>query len=240
MTPASLRAAAVVVRIWTRLYTWRLPADIRARRVEDVESDLWESQRAGTTAIQIAARLVLGIPDDLGWRIDMERAMKRALFPAISVAACIVAMVILVRVVAVLSAAPPPPESPRVTAARRAAVRPPPPPPPPRPGPGDDAPFVGVYRLIEAGESPWLANGVRSPYWPVDASLRLEDSVVVRATLQPDNTVTDLRIVQSIPKFDRQVLDVIRKRAYTATTLNGHPVATKIELIAPLTGRRLR
>jgi TonB family protein len=234
MTPASTRAAAAVARTWTRLYTWRLPVELRARRLEEVESDLWESQRAGTaTALQILARLVLGVPDDLGWRIDVERAMKRTVFSTISVAACLLAAVILMQVVAQLSASQPPaPESPRVTKARRAAVRPPPPPPPPPPAADDIAPYIGVYRLIEAGESPRLPNGVRSPYWPVEADIRVEDSVVVRATLQPDGTVTDLRIVQSIPEFDRQVLDIVRRRAYTATTLNGQPVAMKIELIA--------
>ena len=235
MTAALAHAAAAVVRMWTRLYTWRLPDDLRARRIEEVESDLWESQRAGrTTALQILARLVLGVPDDLGWRIDVERAMKRTVFSTVSVAACLIAIVLLVRVVAVLSAAPPPPESPRVTVARRAAMRPPPPPPPPPPAPDDIAPAIGVYRLIETGESPRLANGVRSPYRPVDADLRLEDSVVVRATLQADGTVTGLRLVQSIPEFDRQVLDIARKHAYTVTTVNGQPVATKIELIARL------
>src|SRR5687767_2529956 len=75
MTDLALRAAVAAVRGWTSLYTWGLPDnDCEARR-EEIESDLWESVNDGaadrrTLPLQIAARLIIGIPDDLGWRSE--------------------------------------------------------------------------------------------------------------------------------------------------------------------------
>src|SRR5215467_8094597 len=75
MTSLLTSSAASLVRGWTRLYTSRLPANVRERRRAEVESDLWESQQPedGCTpavALHVLARLVLGIPDDLGWWIE--------------------------------------------------------------------------------------------------------------------------------------------------------------------------
>jgi hypothetical protein len=68
-----MRFAITVVRCWTALYTWRLPADLRAARRAEIESDLWElahdrEQRA--TALQILLRCALGVADDVGWRVE--------------------------------------------------------------------------------------------------------------------------------------------------------------------------
>jgi uncharacterized protein (TIGR03435 family) len=79
MSSALPRLAVALVRGWTRLYTWRMPPDLRDERRAEVESDLWESQsdaagpgvRAG---LQILLRLVIGIPDDLGWRVEQSAA----------------------------------------------------------------------------------------------------------------------------------------------------------------------
>jgi hypothetical protein len=67
--------AAAVVRAWTRLYTWRVhPHDARDRRRAEIESDLWESMEETDTglrrSVQILARMVRGMPDDLWWRGD--------------------------------------------------------------------------------------------------------------------------------------------------------------------------
>jgi hypothetical protein len=71
-----LSLAVTAVRRWTRLYTWGLlPSDADARRAE-IASDLWESQRerdAGrgvALALQIWARLLAGMPDDVSWRVE--------------------------------------------------------------------------------------------------------------------------------------------------------------------------
>jgi len=75
MTSLLTSSAASLVRGWTRLYTSRLPASVRERRRAEVESDLWESQQnedgcTAAVALHVLARLVLGIPNDLGWSIE--------------------------------------------------------------------------------------------------------------------------------------------------------------------------
>ena len=69
-----MRFAIAVVRAWTRLYTWRLPAAVREARRAEIESDLWEFQRDSDNhrhfnpAVHTLIRLLLGVPDDLHWR----------------------------------------------------------------------------------------------------------------------------------------------------------------------------
>jgi uncharacterized protein (TIGR03435 family) len=75
MTALLTLSAASLVRGWARLYTSRLPAGVRERRRAEVESDLWESQqnengRTPAGALHVIVRLLLGIPDDLGWWIE--------------------------------------------------------------------------------------------------------------------------------------------------------------------------
>ncbi len=65
--------AVAAVRGWTGICTWGLPSAMRESRRAEIESDLWESQfdaRPGLSpALQIIMRLLLGIPDDLRWRV---------------------------------------------------------------------------------------------------------------------------------------------------------------------------
>src|SRR5687768_10402377 len=71
-----LNVAISAVRAWTRLYTWRMAVEPREARRAEIESDLWEFQRdvAHSSFINPAAhvliRLLVGIPDDLRWRMD--------------------------------------------------------------------------------------------------------------------------------------------------------------------------
>lgn len=71
MSPLT-RAACELVRLWTRLHTAGLPVLARQIRLEEIESDLWDSThdpRQPLRAHQVLARLLLGIPDDLQWRV---------------------------------------------------------------------------------------------------------------------------------------------------------------------------
>jgi hypothetical protein len=73
--------AAALVRGWVGLYTRGLPAEVRDARRAEIESDLWsqaeEAEYLGQTAssveIEMFARLVLGIPADIGWRQSQRR-----------------------------------------------------------------------------------------------------------------------------------------------------------------------
>lgn len=73
MTSRVLDVAAFIVRVWTLAYTWRLPETFRAARLAEIESDLWEfrneSRQDVRAALHVLFRLLLGIPDDVQWRI---------------------------------------------------------------------------------------------------------------------------------------------------------------------------
>lgn len=62
-----------LVRLWTRVYTLGTPAAVRDARLSEIECDLWECQHdadRSTNAFEILTRLLLGIPDDLLWRLE--------------------------------------------------------------------------------------------------------------------------------------------------------------------------
>lgn len=69
-----VRFAIAIARGWTRLYTWSMPARLRDERRAEIESDMWEflqdSDDRRSPGAQILFRLVMGVPDDLGWRIE--------------------------------------------------------------------------------------------------------------------------------------------------------------------------
>jgi len=67
----SAELAVSVTRWWTRVYTLGLPADLRAARRAEIESDLWESLHdpAGPR-VQILPRLAGGLVDDVCWRAN--------------------------------------------------------------------------------------------------------------------------------------------------------------------------
>ena len=71
---STLLSVAIAAAVgWTRLYTSGLSPQARDRRREEIASDIWESVHGARgsqleLAGQILLRLLLGIPDDLGWR----------------------------------------------------------------------------------------------------------------------------------------------------------------------------
>jgi hypothetical protein len=79
-----IELASAVTRSWVRLYTRRLAADIRASRIAEIESDLWEHRRETAEAgaepsdagLQILARCLVGIPADLTWRSGAARQAR--------------------------------------------------------------------------------------------------------------------------------------------------------------------
>jgi len=63
--------AITVTRWWTRAYTIGLPADVRAARCAEIESDLWESMHdPDVPQPQILPRLAGGLVDDVCWRAN--------------------------------------------------------------------------------------------------------------------------------------------------------------------------
>jgi hypothetical protein len=135
----ALRGAIAAVRAWTTLYTSGLPSGQRDARRDEIDSDLWESVNdtaldRRTLALQIVARLVVGIPDDLGWR--SEHAAGAAAWRwriALTVAAAAVLALWLVRERTSSAPLPELPPSLRVSPHGVKLIDAPPPPPPPPP-----------------------------------------------------------------------------------------------------------
>jgi uncharacterized protein (TIGR03435 family) len=70
-----MRFAKACVIVWTWLYTHGLSHEDRTRRRREIESDLWEYEAdhrekpPAVYAVHLLLRLVLGIPDDIAWRV---------------------------------------------------------------------------------------------------------------------------------------------------------------------------
>jgi hypothetical protein len=133
-----LRSATGAVRAWTQLYTWRVEPSVRDARRAEIQSDVWEqlnAERGGPTLpLRIVSRLVLGIPDDMRWRIEHVSLHRRFVRRVIisSVGSAIVLACLWVGLTLGQAEPPQPPAVPDFSW-RRAQVLPPPPPPPPPP-----------------------------------------------------------------------------------------------------------
>ncbi|HEX3702096.1 MAG TPA: hypothetical protein VHU82_02120 [Vicinamibacterales bacterium] len=134
----TLEAAIAIARVWTRLYTSGLDQSLRDARRAEIESDLWEShedarRRGGAAtevALQILARLLLGMPHDLLWSIESRRPCDhRPRRLALIAGAALVSLAVL-WVASILREGPLP-----VPPHSMVFVASPPPPPPPTPPP---------------------------------------------------------------------------------------------------------
>ncbi len=78
--PRNDTLAASLARIWLRLYTLGMTADLCERREDQLNSDLWEHQadRLGAdvapsmVGLEVIGRMVRGMPADLLWRFQLE------------------------------------------------------------------------------------------------------------------------------------------------------------------------
>lgn len=76
MSDRKIAWAIRLVRWWTRVYTTGLPPEQRRARQEEIDSDLWEQAQDGNagathrTALQIVGRMLLGVLEDLTWRVE--------------------------------------------------------------------------------------------------------------------------------------------------------------------------
>jgi TonB family protein len=243
MSRAALRAAHTIVRLWTRVYTWRLPGDLRERRLEEIESDLWEGEHHrsadnGGHAARVIARLLVGVPDDLGWRIEQEATMARRRTWMVAISGALGGLVLAAAwaaMAALADDAPTPPGVPRVAVFRTVAWPPPPPLPPPPPGIRPPASYsMIIYRVVEPGKSPGHKGLVRSVYPTIERVERLERQgrVVIRGTVDPNGRLTRARIERSIPAFDDAVLRILKEWPLSPATVAGRPVETEIVALA--------
>ena len=150
MNALFLRVAVTLVRAWTFLYTTGMPQSIRDARRMEIESDLAEAcgerPPAELLAAEIFSRFLLGVPDDLAWRIEhphrRARAVRRLAVMTI-VATVIASLWLLVGTLLVRPTLPLPPGVTWHTRLARPLPPPPPPPPPPCPPPSIRKSTVG-------------------------------------------------------------------------------------------------
>ncbi|HEV3140539.1 MAG TPA: energy transducer TonB [Vicinamibacterales bacterium] len=94
--------------------------------------------------------------------------------------------------------------------AARAAAQPPPPPAPVRVGGQIPQPT----KIVD----------VKPVYPPIAQSARVQGVVILEATIAPDGTIQDARVLRSIPLLDAAAVDAVRQWRFTPTLLNGVPV----------------
>ncbi len=81
-----LRIAVNVARTWVRLYTSRMPMELRVSRRAEIDADLWDhdndAQEDGVpplvTAMEIFLRTCLGVLDDLSWCFEARQPGRGA------------------------------------------------------------------------------------------------------------------------------------------------------------------
>lgn len=94
----------------------------------------------------------------------------------------------------------------------------PPPPPPPDPTPRK-VPVGGDVR------APQKLHDAAPVYPAIAIAARVQGVVIIQATIGVDGQVIDATVLRSIPLLDQAALDAVRQWRYTATRLNGVPVA---------------
>jgi protein TonB len=93
------------------------------------------------------------------------------------------------------------------------------PPPPPLP-PAPQQP-IRVGGQIKA---PSRLKNVAPVYPAIAQAARMEGDVIIEATIGPDGTVQNARVLRSVALLDEAALDAVRMWEYSPTMLNGQPV----------------
>jgi TonB family protein len=238
MIPPLLRLANAAVRLWTRVYTWRVPPPMRDARREEIESDLWESEhdqaldgRLGLS-LRVFARLLIGIPDDLGWRVEQVRTMERSMRFRIALLGGVAGVLALwLAVTSSPTQLPTPPASPF---SRIAVSGDPPPPPPPAPvsigAPTEIQWTYGRTSYTVRGnlKRPARIKDVRPVYPPIAVANDVRGVVVVEATIDERGHVADARVAQSSGMLNQSAIDAVRQWEFERTMVNGAPVQVTI------------
>jgi protein TonB len=91
---------------------------------------------------------------------------------------------------------------------------PPPPPPPP------SAPV----RVGGSIKTPQKTRDIKPVYPPIAQSARVQGIVIIEATIGPDGSVRDAKVLRGQPLLNEAALEAVRQWKYTPTLLNGVPV----------------
>lgn len=118
----------LLVRVWTDLYTFALPSEIRDRRRAEIESDVWESEHDPDAEHHVLMlRLLRGMPADLLWRLEVTPGRCHAREAVGALAGAGVLALVLWAIVHQPVQRPAPPR--RVVPINLRLMPPPPPPP---------------------------------------------------------------------------------------------------------------
>jgi protein TonB len=96
------------------------------------------------------------------------------------------------------------------------AAPPPPPPPPPPP--------AAPVRVGGNIKPPTKTKDVKPTYPAIAQSARVQGVVIIEATIGPNGSVQEAKVLRSIPLLDAAALDAVRQWVFTPTLLNGVPV----------------
>ena len=128
----------------------------------------------------------------------------------------------------------PPPASATAPARRAEPASDPPVKREPRPAPpAPSVPVAEPAKKIAAApvrvggniKTPVKTRDVRPVYPPVAISARVQGVVIIEATIAPDGSVQDARVLRSIPLLDDAALEAVRQWEFAPTFLNGVAVA---------------
>jgi len=99
MSRTAFRVATALTRAWTRLYTAGLPAGARERRREEIDADLWalehDAGAGGFAAAHVVVRLMLGIADDVEWRMEQHTFRRIALGSTLVLATVVIVLSVI-------------------------------------------------------------------------------------------------------------------------------------------------
>lgn len=138
MSLLTLGIAVWIVRTWTRAYTSGMEPAARETRRAEIESDLWEHQHTrqedARLALEVLRRLLLGVPDDVRWRIEQMAPASRVR-RGIALGASVALVIAYLWIGLALAPGTPleVPPGPDLRWTRSSPLPPPPPPPPPPP-----------------------------------------------------------------------------------------------------------
>jgi protein TonB len=93
---------------------------------------------------------------------------------------------------------------------------PPPPPPPPPP--------AAPVRVGGNIKPPTKTRDVKPTYPAIAQSARVQGVVIIEATIGPNGSVQEAKVLRSIPLLDAAALEAVKQWTFSPTLLNGVPV----------------
>ena len=243
MRRALLHAVLATVRLWTRVYTAGVPTALRDARREEIESDLWEAAHdsaldaASNSPLDVIIRLVTGIPDDLGWRLEVH-PMEQARRIGILVVTGGGILALWAGIASWRTDLAPVPTPARHPLGASLAYLPAPPPPPPPPRSPFDAASPPVtftygrasYTAVGNVPLPKRIKDARPVHAPMAVAAGVNGTVVIEATVDETGRVADWRIVRSVPMLDQTAVDAVRQWEFQPTRVGGEPVPVVIRV----------